>query len=134
MESDRYKRGQAILSSIHGHVGDGVMKALGDIAPDFAKFIIEFPYGDIYSRGILTPKERQIATISSLITLGNAPTELKAHLQGGLNVGCTRQEIIEVIMQMAVYAGFPASLNALFVAKELFTELDSKDPDDSTSR
>lgn len=102
------------------------MKALGDIAPDFARLIVEFPYGDIYSRGNLSPKERQIATIASLVTLGNAPTELKAHIQGGLNVGCTRQEIVEVIMQMAVYAGFPAAVNALLVAKEVFAELDLK--------
>ena len=120
MDSDRYTRGQAALSRIHGHIGEGVMAALGDIAPDFAQFIIEFPYGDIYSREGLSPKERQIATIASLVTLGTAPTELKAHIQGALNVGCTRPEIVEVIMQMAVYAGFPAAVNSLLVAKDVF--------------
>jgi 4-carboxymuconolactone decarboxylase len=124
MESNRYTRGQEALSRIHGHIGEGVMDTLKDIAPDFARLIIEFPYGDIYSRGVLTPKERQIATIASLTTLGNAPAELKAHIQGGLNVGCTRQEIVEVIIQMAVYAGFPAAVNAILVAKEVFAELD----------
>ncbi|MFZ4675700.1 MAG: carboxymuconolactone decarboxylase family protein [Nodosilinea sp.] len=124
MDSDRYTRGQAALSRIHGHIGEGVMAALGDIAPDFAQFIIEFPYGDIYSREGLSPKERQIATIASLVTLGTAPTELKAHIQGALNVGCTRPEIVEVIMQMAVYAGFPAAVNSLLVAKDVFAELD----------
>jgi 4-carboxymuconolactone decarboxylase len=79
MNSDRYQRGQAALSRIHGHIGEGVMEVLGEIAPDFARLIIEFPYGDIYARGILSPKERQIATIAALVTLGNAPTELKAH-------------------------------------------------------
>ncbi|TXT35745.1 MAG: 4-carboxymuconolactone decarboxylase [Comamonadaceae bacterium] len=130
MNSERYQRGQATLSSIHGHVGEGVMKQLADIAPDFARMIIEFPYGDIYSRGVLSAKERQIATIASLATLGHAPTELKAHIQGGLNVGCTRQEIVEILMQMAVYAGFPAALNGLMVAKDLFAELDQKPPSD----
>ena len=125
MESNRYTRGQEALARIHGHIGEGVMDTLKDIAPDFARFIIEFPYGDIYSRGVLSPKERQIATIASLTTLGNAPTELKAHIQGSLNVGCTRQEIVEVIIQMAVYAGFPAAVNALLVAKEVFAELDN---------
>jgi 4-carboxymuconolactone decarboxylase len=113
MESNRYIRGQAALSRIHGHIGEGVMDTLKDIAPDFARLIIEFPYGDIYSRGVLSPKERQIATIASLITLGNSPAELKAHIQGGLNVGCTRQEIVEIIIQMAVYAGFPNAVNAM---------------------
>ncbi|WP_026072898.1 carboxymuconolactone decarboxylase family protein [Nodosilinea nodulosa] len=124
MDSPRYTRGQDALSRIHGHIGEGVMAALGDIAPDFARLIIEFPYGDIYSRAGLSPRERQIATIASLVTLGNAPAELKAHIQGSLNVGCTREEIVEVIMQMAVYAGFPAAVNALMVAKDVFTELD----------
>ena len=104
------------------------MDALKDIAPDFARFIIEFPYGDIYSRGVLSPKERQIATIASLTTLGNAIPELKAHIQGALNVGCTRQEIVEVIIQMAVYAGFPAAVNAIFTAREVFAELDENKP------
>lgn len=121
---DRFSRGQRTLASIHGHVGQGVMQTLQDIAPDFARMIIEFPYGDVYSRGVLSPRERQIATIASLATLGNAGKELKAHIQGALNVGCTRQEVIEVLMQMAVYAGFPAALNGIMVAKELFEELD----------
>lgn len=127
MDSTRYTRGQEALSRIHGHIGEGVMAALGDIAPDFARLIIEFPYGDIYSREGLSPRERQIATIASLVTLGNAPAELKAHIQGSLNVGCTREEIVEVIMQMAVYAGFPAAVNALMVAKDVFAELDGRD-------
>lgn len=126
MDNDRYTRGQAALSSIHGHIGEGVMQSLGEIAPDFARLIIEFPYGDIYSRPGLSPKERQIATIASLVTLGNAPKELKAHIQGSLNVGCSRDEIVEVIMQMAVYAGFPAAVNGLLVAKETFAELDDR--------
>ncbi|MBD1873305.1 carboxymuconolactone decarboxylase family protein [Nodosilinea sp. FACHB-131] len=126
MDSTRYTRGQEALSRIHGHIGQGVMDALGDIAPDFAQFIIEFPYGDIYSREGLSPKERQIATIAALVTLGNAPTELKAHIQGALNVGCSQAEVVEVIMQMAVYAGFPAAVNALLVAKDVFTELNAQ--------
>jgi 4-carboxymuconolactone decarboxylase len=124
MDPNRYTRGQQTLKHIHGHIGEGVMDALIDISPDFARLIIEFPYGDIYSRGVLSPRERQIATIASLTTLGNAPQELKAHIQGALNVGCTRQEVVEVIIQMAVYAGFPAALNAILAAKDVFAELD----------
>lgn len=127
MSSDRHTRGQQALQRIHGHVGEGVMQALADIAPDFARLIVEFPYGDIYSRGVLSPRERQIATIASLVTQGHAMPELRAHIQGALNVGCTRQEVVEVIMQMAVYAGFPAAVNGLFAAKELFAELDRRE-------
>ena len=127
MDDERYRRGLATLTALHGHVGTGVMQTLQEFAPDFARLIVECPYGDIYSRGILTAKEREIATIAALVTLGNAPAELKAHLQAGLNAGCTRQELVEILMQMAVYAGFPAALNALMVARELFAELDCRE-------
>jgi 4-carboxymuconolactone decarboxylase len=123
--SERFDRGQQALSKIHGHIGEGVMAALEGVAPDFARMIIEFPYGDIYSRGTLSPRDRQIATLASLTTLGYASKELRPHIQASLNVGCTRQDIIEVMMQMAVYAGFPAAVNAIMVAKDVFAELDA---------
>jgi len=97
-----------------------VIAALADIAPDFARYIIEFPFGDIYSRPGLDLRAREIATIAALTALGNAAPQLKVHIQAGLNVGLSRQEIVETIMQMAVYAGFPAALNGLFAAKEVF--------------
>ena len=95
-------------------------KLLSDIAPDMAKFVIEFPYGDIWSRPGLDIRTRELITIASLTTSGNAPGQLKAHIHNALNAGCKKEEIIEVIMQMSVYAGFPAALNGLFVAREVF--------------
>ena len=82
--------------------------------------MIEFPFGDIYSRLGLDLRAREIATIAALTALGNASPQLKVHIEAGLNVGLSRDEITEVIMQMAVYAGFPAALNGLFAAKEIF--------------
>lgn len=61
------------------------------------------------------------------MTLGNANTPLKIHIRGALNVGCSKQEIIEIIIQTAAYAGFPAGVNALMVAKEVFNDLNKKD-------
>ena len=118
--NERYERGLRALSDIDGHGGQKVIDALADIAPDFGRYLIEFPFGDIYSRGILDLREREIATIAALTALGNASPQLKVHLQAGLNVGLSRDEIVEIIMQMAVYAGFPAALNGLFAAKEVF--------------
>ena len=82
--------------------------------------MIEFPFGDIYSRPGLDLRAREIATIAALTALGNASPQLKVHIEAGLNVGLSREEITEVMMQMAVYAGFPAALNGLFAAKEIF--------------
>ncbi len=123
MESERYLRGLEKLKEVDGHAGENVIKSLSDIAPDFARLLIEFPFGDIYSRPGLDLKAREIAVVAALTTLGNATPQLKVHIQGALNVGCSEQEIIEVIMQMAVYAGFPCALNGLFAAKEVFAQI-----------
>ena len=108
------------LSEIDGKAGENVVAALADIAPDFACYLIEFPFGDIYSRPGLDLRAREIATIAALTAMGNATPQLKVHIEAGLNVGLSRDEITEIIMQMAVYAGFPAALNGLFAAKDVF--------------
>jgi len=109
-----------VLSEIDGSAGEKVISSLADIAPDFAQYLLEFPFGDIYSRPGLDTRAREIATIAALTAMGNATPQLKVHIAAGLNVGITRDEIVEIIMQMAVYAGFSAALNGLFAAKEVF--------------
>ncbi len=117
---NRYERGLAKLREIDGDAGERVVESLADIAPDFARYLIEFPFGDIYSRPGLDLKSREIAVVAALTAMGNAAPQLKVHIQGALNVGVTRAEIVETIMQMAVYAGFPAALNGLSSAREVF--------------
>ncbi|HLD69605.1 MAG TPA: carboxymuconolactone decarboxylase family protein, partial [Candidatus Omnitrophota bacterium] len=121
-KTDRYERGLKTLQSINGRAGRRIMDLLKDISPDMARYVIEFPYGDIYSRPGLDLKIRELITIASLTTLGYACAQLKAHIHNALNAGCSKEEITEVIMQMSVYAGFPAALNGLFAAKEVFSE------------
>ncbi|WP_286788918.1 MULTISPECIES: carboxymuconolactone decarboxylase family protein [unclassified Pseudomonas] len=123
----RYERGLERLKEIDGEVGERVVASLADIAPDFARYLIEFPFGDIYSRPGLDLKSREIAVVAALTAMGNAAPQLKVHIQGALNVGVSREEVIETIMQMAVYAGFPAALNGLFAAREVFASLDTLD-------
>lgn len=125
MDSNRYLRGWEKLKEIDGEQGEKVVAALRGIAPDFADYLIEFPFGDIYSRPGLDLKARELAVVAALTALGNAAPQLKVHLHGALNVGCSRQEIVEVLMQMAVYAGFPAALNGLFAAREVFEARDA---------
>ncbi|EPF1298958.1 carboxymuconolactone decarboxylase family protein [Klebsiella michiganensis] len=120
MTSERYTIGREMLQRVDGKGGDAVVNSLKDIAPDFARYLIEFPFGDIYARPGLDLRSREIATIAALTALGNAAPQLKVHIAAGLNVGLTQEEITEVIIQMAVYAGFPAALNGLFAAKEVF--------------
>ncbi|HLO63370.1 MAG TPA: carboxymuconolactone decarboxylase family protein [Azonexus sp.] len=129
MSQERYARGLAKLEEIDGEAGTRVIDSLHDIAPDFARYLIEFPFGDIYSRPGLDLRSREIAVVAALTAMGNATPQLKVHIGGALNVGVTRDEIVEVIMQMAVYAGFPAALNGLFAAREVFAARAEEQPD-----
>jgi 4-carboxymuconolactone decarboxylase len=129
LEGDRYQRGWQQLCAIDGEAGQRVIDSLNDIAPDMARYVIEFPFGDIYTRPGLDLKSREIATVAALTALGNAQPQLKVHIHGALNVGCSRTEVIETIIQMAVYAGFPAALNGLFAAKSVFQERDERAQD-----
>ena len=97
-------------------------KTLEGIAPDFAKLLIEFAFGDLYSRPDLDLKSREIGTVAALTAMGTAMPQLKVHIHVALNVGWIKHEIVEIIMQMAAYTGILATLNGLFAAKEVFCE------------
>lgn len=126
MNNDRYEIGIKKFKEITGEEGKQAIERLKNLDPELARYIFEFPFGDIYSRPGLDLRSREIATVAALIALGNANQQLKVHIHGALNVGVSRQEIIEIIIQMAVYAGFPAALNAMHAAKEVFKEIDKK--------
>ena len=120
----RYEDGLQRLSEIDGKAGEEVVAGLQDISPDFARYLIEYPFGDIYTREGLDIRSREIATIAALTAMGNAQPQLGVHIRAGLNVGLSREEIIEIIIQMSVYAGFPAALNGLSTARDVFTEVE----------
>jgi len=122
MPDDRFTRGWRKLAEVDGHAGEAVIEGLRDIAPDLGRYIIEFAFGDIYSRPGLSLRDREIATVAALTALGTATPQLKVHLHGALNVGVTREEVVEVLIQMAVYAGMPAAVNGIAAARQVFAE------------
>ena len=87
---------------------------------------MSFAYGDLNSRPQLDLKSREIANIAALTAMGNARPQLEAHIVGGLNIGLTREEIVEIIMQMAAYAGIPAAINGLMAARKAFQTFDER--------
>jgi 4-carboxymuconolactone decarboxylase len=131
MNSDRYERGAEKFKEIKGANGEQVIERLKELDPDLARYVIEFPFGDIYTRPGLDLRSREIVTVAALIALANADLQLKVHIRSALSVGVSRQEIREIIIQMAVYAGFPAALNAMRAAKEVFEEVDTPEKAES---
>lgn len=113
MEQSRFVRGQARLAEIDGEAGEAVIASLIGIAPDLGRYIIEFGFGDVYSRPGLDLRTRELATVAALVALGNVRPQLEVHLHAALNVGASQDELVEVIIQMVLYAGFPAALNGM---------------------
>ncbi|ADT88310.1 carboxymuconolactone decarboxylase family protein [Vibrio furnissii] len=128
MEHTRFAAGLAKLKEIDGEAGQKVMESLQDICPDLARYTVEYPFGDIYRRDGLDLRSREIATVAALTALGHCTPQLKVHLNAALNVGCTEDELKEVIVQMSVYAGFPAALNGMFAFKDVLAERASPSP------
>lgn len=122
MHSQRFKLGWEKLKEIDGEAGERVIKSLEDISPELGKFIIEYAFGDIYSREGLDMKSKEIAVVAALTAMGNAEPQLKVHINGALNTGSTINEVKEVILQMSVYSGFPSSINGMNALREVLTE------------
>ncbi len=129
MNTERYERGLRVLSAVDGPAGQAVVEGLAKSFPDFARYVVEFPFGDIYAREGLGLRERELATVAALCVLGHAQPQLRVHVHAALHVGCKPAEVVEVVMQMAVYAGFPAALNGLSVVREVFAEAGVPLPD-----
>jgi len=119
---DRYEKGMKVLNITNKEKIEGLFDELEDIAPDLGRFVVEFPYSEIYSRKTLDLKTRELATVAALTAMGNAEVQLKDHINAALNVSNSPEEIVEVIMQMSAYAGFPAAINGVKAAKEIFKE------------
>ena len=121
-DGERLQRGWETVRQINAPAAQRQWEELTAIFPDFARYVVQSAYCDVLSRPALPLREREIATLAALAALGNAPSQLKAHVEGALNVGVTREEICELFMQMAVYAGVPAAINAMKIAGEVFAQ------------
>lgn len=118
--NERFRRGAAKLRQIDGDDGLAVLDALADIAPDLGRYVVEFAFGDIYSRDDLDDRQRQLVTIGALTALGGAEPQLVVHINAALNVGLSPHEIVGAITHTAPYTGFPRTLNAMLTARTVF--------------
>lgn len=124
MDDSRMVRGRKNLATIEGSDSASIVEALKDVAPDLASLAIGFVYGELYSRDGLSLQQRQLATVAALAAMGGVEPQLKFHIAGALNVGCSPTEIVELMIHLVVYAGFPVAVNGTAAAKEVFDRLD----------
>ena len=120
----RYERGLHNLKRIDGRAGEEVVEGLKQVSASLANYVVEFPFGDIYNRGGIDLRAREIATIAMLAAIGDTQDQLRVHIHAGLNVGLSLAEIEEIIIQTSVYAGFPRALNAM----KVFADIQSAHP------
>jgi 4-carboxymuconolactone decarboxylase len=119
--NDRYRRGVEILQLVSGNQAEKITSRVAEIAPDFARMTIEFPFGDLYARGVVDLRTREVAAIAALAALGWIP-QLRVHVEAALHLGWSREEVVEILMQTAIYSGFPPALNALAECHDLLTD------------
>jgi 4-carboxymuconolactone decarboxylase len=120
--NERYEAGLNNLRIIDKEAGEAVVNSLNDFSPDLVKYIIEYAFGDVYSRSGLDLKAKELTVVAALTAMGNASPQLKVHIHGALNVGCNIAEIQEVILQMSGYAGFPSAINGMLALKDVVAD------------
>jgi len=120
---NRYQRGTELLAKISQEQEQVLKETFDPVNPDITRIVIEFAYGDIYARGLLPLKIRQAITIAALAAKGTAPSQLRFHIGGGLRAGLTEYEIVEIMLLISVYAGFPAALNGIIATKEVVSAM-----------
>lgn len=119
MPEDRRERGEELLRRVDGDaVADHLLREYDDVAPDLARYLTEFAFGDIYAReGDL--RQRELVAIASLATMGGCDAQLETHVRAAFNVGLTEREVVEAVMTLIPYVGFPKALVAMNVVKKI---------------
>ena len=120
---DRHETGMKRITEILGDIVNDTIKKFDKVSPDFSNNIVDFVYGEVYTRPGISDKTRELIAVSSMISQGNTGLPLKAHLKGMLRAGWTEEEIKETIIFIAVYAGFPNAVNAIVTAEDVFAEM-----------
>jgi 4-carboxymuconolactone decarboxylase len=113
------ERGERLLRFVDGDkVADNLLRAYETVAPDFTRYLVDFAFGEIYARdGDL--RQRELVAIAALATMGGCDAQLETHVHGALNVGLRETEIVEAVMTLIPYLGFPRALNAMAVVKRV---------------
>jgi len=120
-QNDAYRRGLELLEKLHGgHAGAAMVDEMKEICPDFVTMTIEWSIAGIMGRPGLDLMTRELILVASCVTMGNAAPQLRAHMESAAKLGATREQMIEVILQLTFYAGGPAVRNALMMIPDVY--------------
>ena len=119
-DEDRRSQAFTLLARLDPEAPEKVAANLDSLSDDFAEVVLGFAFADVVSRPGLDLRCREMLTVAMLMAMGNAPGQLEFHIRAAMNVGVSREEIIEILLQTAVYAGVPACMNGITAAKKAF--------------
>lgn len=123
MSDDSYAKGQEMAEAYNPGMEQALAGRYDDLVPGLSRSVVDFAWGQQYGRDGLDAKTRWLATIAALTALGGQTRpQLKVNIAAALRAGATQREIGEVIWQMSLYGGFPAAINGLNAALEVFDE------------
>jgi 4-carboxymuconolactone decarboxylase len=110
----------ALLEKLEPDAPAKVQANLDAFSPDAAELVLGYAFADIVSREGIDLCTREMLTVAMLAAVGTAPGQLEFHIRAAMNTGVTREEIVEIVLQVSVYAGVPACMNAITAAKKAF--------------
>jgi len=126
--NDRRERAFALLAQLDPQAPAKVAANLDELSADFAELVLGFAFADVVSRPGIDLRTREMLTVAALMAMGNAPEQLEFHIRAALNIGVSREEIIEILLQIAVYAGIPACMNGISAARKAFVSHAERQP------
>ena len=130
---EAYLKGLEEIAGTDPENGPLFVEELKRVSPDFAEYFVGFAFGKIYARQVLEPKVKELVAIASLIGIGDGKSYLRLRIMGAMRVGCSKEEIIEVIIQSVVYVGFIRAMVALGLVREVFAEHANGTPNGSAN-
>ncbi len=123
----RRERALEILGKLDARAPGPISESLDAISPDLLEIVFGFAFADVLDRPGLDLKTREMLTVAALTAMGTAPSQLEFHIRAALQVGVSREEIVEIILQMTAYAGVPAFMNGIAAAKKAFVDHDQSE-------
>jgi 4-carboxymuconolactone decarboxylase len=122
LDDDLYKRGMAVRRQVLGDAYvDKATASIDDFNRDFQRLVTEYCWGEVWTRSVLTNKQRSLNNLCMIAALNRA-AEFELHVRGALRNGCTPEEIRDALIQVAIYAGIPAGVEAFRIARKVLME------------